>query len=308
MIACDEFSQYYAELLEGTYDCVDRIVLNAFYPLGQTGGGMRTWWRCLRGDDSTLDNAHLRDMAGSFSRRLHAFCVREAIPLIAAAPGERKHELAQPYLPNDPQFRGLFLVIKGNAPAPVWEVKRNAEGRISDLRHRKTWPFVRHFYFHLIDPEWGHVTIRMFLFLRGTSMEEVYQKLIDRSRAVLSLEQVKSIFGFSHRPHWRAKRGRERTEVYKAVQAQSYDLTVFKIKWGNLTLKIYDKGSRVLRIEVTVHNAKEFRCCRNLERVPALLERMREMLVRFLATVQAAHVSFLDKGLHPVPRKERRIY
>src|SRR5438105_15494019 len=76
-------------------------------------------------------------------------------------PGERKHELAQPYLPNDPQFRGLFLVIKGNAPAPVWEVKRNAEGRISDLRHRKTWPFVRHFYFHLIDPEWGHVTIRM---------------------------------------------------------------------------------------------------------------------------------------------------
>ena len=40
MIASDEFSQYYAELLQGTYDCVDRIVLNAFYPLGQTGGGV----------------------------------------------------------------------------------------------------------------------------------------------------------------------------------------------------------------------------------------------------------------------------
>src|SRR5438105_10263715 len=79
MIACDEFSQYYAELLEGTYDCVDRIVLNAFYPLGQTGGGMRTWWRCLRGDDSTLDDAHLREMAGSFSGRLYAFSEREAI-------------------------------------------------------------------------------------------------------------------------------------------------------------------------------------------------------------------------------------
>jgi hypothetical protein len=25
---------------------------------------------------------------------------------------------------------------------------------------------------------------------------------------------------------------------------------VFKIKWGNLALKIYDKGGRVLRIEV----------------------------------------------------------
>ena len=60
MIACDDFSQYYAELLEDTYDCVDRVVLNAFYPLGQTGGGMRTWWRCLRGDDSSLDDARAR--------------------------------------------------------------------------------------------------------------------------------------------------------------------------------------------------------------------------------------------------------
>ncbi len=38
----DELSAYYAELLEGTYDCVDRIVLNAFFPLGQTGGEFRT--------------------------------------------------------------------------------------------------------------------------------------------------------------------------------------------------------------------------------------------------------------------------
>jgi hypothetical protein len=28
----DDFSQYHAELLEGIYDCVDRIVLNAFCP------------------------------------------------------------------------------------------------------------------------------------------------------------------------------------------------------------------------------------------------------------------------------------
>ena len=39
----DDLSQYYAELLDGIYDCVDRIVLNAFFPLGQTGGGVRSW-------------------------------------------------------------------------------------------------------------------------------------------------------------------------------------------------------------------------------------------------------------------------
>jgi hypothetical protein len=73
------------------------------------------------------------------------------------------------------------------------------------------------------------------------------------------------------------------------------DLTVFKIKWGNLTLKIYDKGGRVLRIEVTVHNATELRAGKMLDKLPTLLERMRDMLVRFLATVQAAHVSFCQR-------------
>ena len=82
---------------------------------------------------------------------------------------------------------------------------------------------------------------------------------------------MKTIFGFSHRPHQIVKRGRERTEVSKAVQAKSYDLTVFKIKWGNLTLKIYDKGGRVLRIEVVVHNAKELRCGKMLDKLPTLL-------------------------------------
>jgi hypothetical protein len=85
MIASDEFSQYYAELLQGTYDCVDRIVLNAFYPLGPTRGGVRSWWRRLYGDDSNLDDEHLREMAGTFSRRLHAFCAEKPSHVYASS-------------------------------------------------------------------------------------------------------------------------------------------------------------------------------------------------------------------------------
>jgi hypothetical protein len=66
----------------------------------------------------------------------------------------------------------------------------------------------------------------------------------------LALRDVRTIFGFSHRPHLMTKRGHERTDVFKAVQTHGYDLTVFKIKWGNITLKIYDNGCRVLRVEV----------------------------------------------------------
>ena len=128
-------------------------------------------------------------------------------------------------------------------------------------------------------------------------MNEVYQKLIDRTRAPLDLKQVKTIFGFSHRPHHKATRGSQSVQVVKAVEAPSYDLTVFKVKWGNLTLKIYDKGGRVLRIEVVAHNVKDLRGGRVLDKLPELLKRMREMLVRFLGTVQAAHLAFLDAPL-----------
>ena len=60
---------------------------------------------------------------------------------------------------------------------------------------------------------------------------------------------------------------------------------MFKVKWGNLTLKIYDKGGRVLRIEVVAHNVKDLRTGKILDKLPELLKRMREMLVRFLGTV-----------------------
>src|ERR1700746_80652 len=137
----DDFSQYHAELLNEIYDSLDRIVLNASFPLGQTGGGIRSWWRSLHRDDSQLDDKHLREMAGTFSRRLHAFCAKQGIPIIEARSGERKHELAEPHVPKDPTFRGLFLVITGNAPAPTWEVKRNSDGLITEVRHRKNWPW-----------------------------------------------------------------------------------------------------------------------------------------------------------------------
>ncbi len=45
----DDFTARYRDLLTGSYDCVDRIVLNAYYPMGNTAGGFRTWWRRMIG-------------------------------------------------------------------------------------------------------------------------------------------------------------------------------------------------------------------------------------------------------------------
>jgi len=69
----DDFSSRYAGLLTGSYDCVDRIVLKAVFPLGHSPGGFRYWWRNWHdGTDDTLDNTHLIRMASRFARRVKA--------------------------------------------------------------------------------------------------------------------------------------------------------------------------------------------------------------------------------------------
>ena len=53
----------------------------------------------------------------------------------------------------------MFLVLVAKAPAPVWKVKRSAAGRIVNIERRRE--YVNHYSFHIIDPVWGHVTIKM---------------------------------------------------------------------------------------------------------------------------------------------------
>ena len=155
----DEYSDYYADLLDNTYDCVDRIVLNAYFRMGQAAGGFRTWWRQLMGSDDDLDNAHLMRMAGRFSRRVRAHAKAHQIPLVDCQPGERKHEIAEEYLPKDASFSGVFLILVARAPAPVWDVQCSKSGKVVNLARK--YPYVNHYSFHILDPDWGHVMIKM---------------------------------------------------------------------------------------------------------------------------------------------------
>lgn len=158
MVATDPLGLAYADLLVGQYDCVDRIILNAYFAFACSAGGFRLWWRSLQGSDDTLDNAHLIRMAGRFSRCVRGWAKKENIPVIDCAAGERKHDIAEERLPSDPQRTGIFLILVNRAPAPIWDVKRFGKGGI-DLRRKQS--HVNHYTFHIWDAEWGHVAIRM---------------------------------------------------------------------------------------------------------------------------------------------------
>jgi hypothetical protein len=78
-------------------------------------------------------------------------------------------------------------------------------------------------------------------------MEQIFQGLIDRTRARLNVQNLKTIFGFKGRPHRDRKGKPPRLEA--VVETPSYDLTILKLHFGKLTLKAYTKGEHVLRFE-----------------------------------------------------------
>lgn len=390
----DPFCEQYMQYLDGTYDCLDRIVLNAYFILGQTGGGFRTWWRRLMGSDEQLDNTHLMRFAGRFSRRVRASAQKNNIPLIHCKPNERKHEIAQQYAPKDPLFQGIFCILVNRAPASVLEVKRFDNGSI-DIRRKQPYPYVNHYSFHIIDADWGHVTIRLcphppfnaqiilngheyvarqaskmgigfikedncftqvsdaaglaqiadtmrakgsvgrmvqvcrrwiysaclcfaltgdeqtnsgfgysfsvyqaeysrnLIFTRGQTMAQLFDSIIDRTRAPMNIKTIKTIFGYKHRPFYKDRQGK-RPRIEVVVERPVYDLTIFKIHFGKLTVKIYSKGERVLRIEAIAHNTKDLRCRRKIDHFAEITDSLKAILQRFVGVLNCIDVCYID--------------
>jgi hypothetical protein len=383
------------------------VVLNAYFGMGQTGGGLRTWWRGLYGSDHELDDTHLIRMAGRFSRRLRAWAKATHVPVIYCSPGEDKHKMAEQHLAAHEGKPGLFMILVSKAPALVWEAQMTGTGKLGQLVAKKPWPYVNHYSFHILDPDWGHLTIKMsghppfgaqvmlnghefvacqaqkagidftkqdncfttitnaaglaqvadtlsqnetagrlrqlcerwiyttclcfaldleeqkrsvfsysysvfqmeysrnFLFQSGSRMEQIFQALIDRSRSPLDLDRVKTIFGDKKRPH-RDTRKKNRTRWGVVVETPDYDTTIFKVHYGKMTLKIYSKGERVLRIEVIVHNAKAYRWGHSLPCFPEIVVRLKDILERFLNAVGCINSCFVsDEALENLPQPAR---
>jgi hypothetical protein len=395
-------------LLVGAYDCVDRVVLNAYFPIGHNPGGFRCWWRRLHdGSEAQLDNTHLMRMAGRFARRVQAWGRANQVPVISCKPGDRQHRIAEQYLANHPVTKpGVFLVLVGRGPAVVWKVKRSPRGNITNLQRR--YEHVNHYAFHIMDPQWGHVTIRMsghppfgaqimlngheyvacqarragipfakegncftavadstglaqvadalsqhatvgrlsqvcnrwlyttclcfgldlaeqarsgfsyalsvyqieysrnLLFRDGAQMNRWFQCMIDRSRSRLDVPKVRTLFGARQRPHRSRRDHRNRASgpprFEAVIETPRYDLTIFKVHFGPLTLKAYTKGEHVLRLEATALNTTELRRGRLLDRFPDMVDQLAAMLTRFCTTLDCVDTSFLpDQFLDQLP-------
>ena len=142
---------------------------------------------------------------------------------------------------------------------------------------------------------------RNLVFQVGAHMDQVFQALIDRSRAPLDLQTIKTILGYRRRPKYR-QRTKRSAEWEVAVERPTYDLTIFKLRCGKLTLKIYTKGERVLRIEAVAHNTRELNCGRSLEMFPEVVSRLKAILERFADALGCIDQCFIaDEMLERLP-------
>src|SRR6202011_5779392 len=346
----DGLSTLYQDLLGGSYDCVDRIVLNAYFRMGHDPSGVRVWWRVLTGSDETLENAYLMRLAGRFSRRIRGYAKAHDIPVIDCPAGQRKHELAEEYLAKTKVTQGLFLVLVGRAPAVVWTV-----GAHHHIERKTPAPYVNHYSFHILDPDWGHLTIKISghppfpaqVMLNGHEyvacqarqagisftkegncfthisdaaglakiadtlseqptigrLSQACERWIYTTCLCFALdleEQQRSGFHYQYSKYHKRKKKSAEWEV--AVERPTYDLTIFKLHCGKLTLKIYTKGERVLRIEVVVHNTGTLQCGRSLEKFPQILMLARDILQRFMDALSCIDQCFIvDSMLEELP-------
>ena len=137
---------------------------------------------------------------------------------------------------------------------------------------------------------------RNLLFTSGQRMDRVFGALIDRVRGPLDLRTVKTLFGRRQRP--RRHKGQPRAPVVEvSLETPEYDLTILRIRFRRLTLKIYTKGERVLRIEAMAHNARDPGCRLGASYFPGAVEVLRQMVDRFIEVIDCLDTTFIDAGL-----------
>jgi hypothetical protein len=116
----------------------------------------------------------------------------------------------------------------------------------------------------------------------------------DRTRSRLDIPALRTLFGARRRPGKYGTQPSPRVGV--ALETPAWDLTVFKVHFGLLTLKGYTKGARVLRFEAITHNTRQLGCGRALDRFPQIIARLAGMCQRFCTALDCVDIGFLPGG------------
>lgn len=140
--------------------CVDRLYLNGYVPRLQSEGGVVAFLRHA-GAQAVPSPAVFGQITDRFKSRLRAWCQARGIPWIEFRKGERKDDIVQPYRERFQGRTGVVLVGVAQERASGWTATKTRQGRHVHFTFRRKSVCVNHYYFYLIDPEWGPAFLKV---------------------------------------------------------------------------------------------------------------------------------------------------
>ena len=154
----------YATLLRDdvTLTCrsIDRIFLQAYVPKLQTVGWVCGFLRWQRGY-AIPSSAAFGKIGEAYAAAILRFAKEHDIAVVRFAKGEKKEEIARPYLEAAAKSGGtgqVALIGIAQEKASVWRswpAKGQEKAGHPHMEWGRQMAFIRHFYFYLWDPEWG---------------------------------------------------------------------------------------------------------------------------------------------------------
>jgi hypothetical protein len=137
-------------------ESIDRMYLNVYQPMLQTGGGVSCFFRGHRGE--AFATAHVMSlMTRKFVSDIEQFSEQQEVPVVSFEKGIRKEDVFHEHLELFEADSGVVMIGKAQEKASVY---RTYQRHFQDTG--TTWPWlmkstamVNHYYFYCVDEEFG---------------------------------------------------------------------------------------------------------------------------------------------------------
>ena len=142
-------------------ECIDRMYLNVYVPVLQTGAGASYFFRQIRGNPMP-SSALMAPMTRRFVAALEAFAKREGVDLIRFERGERKDERTKEYVRRWPGGEGVLYIGKAQERARVLRTERRHDP-VTGAPYpwlADTTAMVNQYYVYLVDEDFGPLFVK----------------------------------------------------------------------------------------------------------------------------------------------------
>ncbi len=150
----------YRKHVRFSYTCFDRIVVRGHDRALQSPAGFAHWARVLRPNEP-ITNSWIGSLARRFHEAVKKFAAENQIPVVTAHRRMNKFQTAASYRAKMTSVSGVYLIIRARETATTYDSRVPAESRDPNYRTLiKRVGFVDQYYFYILDPYWGPISIR----------------------------------------------------------------------------------------------------------------------------------------------------